>query len=367
MALCFASVVILSFFTGITIGYITFEFYIVKKNKVTFNFIEGDEVDNFLEEIRKSKDNGARMLNYGTKPVARSTPESGLNRLARKQNDKKSLSAQMRENMNIEKEESAEIIVDTVVISADGSITTEMDAVTASHADASFEENAVIDEQDNHFMDDEEMMVGDEDLMGGDEYDSDADEFALDYELLKEYYTNEDENDNTVEALDEEENVTDNNDEGVAEVADESIVSTSDEIIVEAENDETEEIALSIEEDMSSIPEDMTNIVTEYDTNDNATVSDDVTEIEAEKDKSSEEKEDTTDKSESITNVVLPTPDTNKNDKIASNVCIPLGGSSTSGQPIVSNVSIPLTMTEKPVEPQEPPKRKRGRPRKNKS
>ena len=64
MILCFFAIIILSFFTGISLGYIFFEFYTMTRKSTNFDFIEGDEVGNFLEDIRRSRENGARMLKY---------------------------------------------------------------------------------------------------------------------------------------------------------------------------------------------------------------------------------------------------------------------------------------------------------------
>lgn len=362
MALCFASVVILSFFTGITIGYILFEFYIVKKNKVSFNFIEGDEVDKFLEEIRRSKDNGAKMLNYGTNHAPKSkTPISGVERFLKKKNNNKSLSARMRENMSIEKEDSAEVIIDTVVIPASGLFSNEADSdsiAVESAGDISY--GIGEDEQVNYSMDDEEMMGGDEDLMGGDEYDSDADEFALDYELLKEYYMDEDSSDD-----DDDFKITEEESAATSEATENIETSTIDEAnsafekIDNTEKENNCELLVAISEEHAETNNDT------FSSNEVANITD---EEESIKSTTQVDVSDRTEgNSQSTTNIALPIPEANKNDKIASNVCIPLGGNTTVGQAIGSNVSIPLTMTEKPVEPSEPPKRKRGRPRKNKT
>ena len=56
-----------------------------------------------------------------------------------------------------------------------------------------------------------------------------------------------------------------------------------------------------------------------------------------------------------------------KVDKIESIVCIQIGNNSSKLSEMEGFVNIPLTVTVKPVEPDTPPKRKRGRPRKNKT
>jgi hypothetical protein len=114
--------------------------------------------------------------------------------------------------------------------------------------------------------------------------------------------------------------------------------------IPEDEDSAIKEIGKEIENN-ESFNDDFMSMLNNISVNDD--ISETSTETESETLTDNENKEDTASKS----------------DKIESSVCISLGGSSTSTEGLLN---IPLVMTEKPVEPTEPPKRKRGRPRKKK-
>ena len=351
MALCFASVVILSFFTGITIGYITFEFYIIKKNKITFSFIEGDEVNKFLEEIRKSKDNGAKMLNYNTSAMRKSpSASSTLERTLKKEKNQESLSARMRQNMQIETPD--EIIANTVSITIDDDALLLKEDVEIGIEEGTMDAIPVAAPTIEYADESDEM-----------EFDvpDDDDEFEFDEDFMKKYY------------------VTD---------APAAISATNvAEDVPYLEDDENSASILSEEGDYEFVQEESSS-PPEILSNDNGaeaeTLSSDTTDAQGFRDEATIVTQDDNsaplpivpepDKEtkfnsgiEANTNIAIPVTTSSKNDKIESNVCIPLGSGSAGIGFSQGSVSIPLVMTEKPVEPSEPPKRKRGRPRKNKT
>jgi hypothetical protein len=86
--------------------------------------------------------------------------------------------------------------------------------------------------------------------------------------------------------------------------------------------------------------------------------------IENKADEQEANKEQTSKTTENKNTKTVESKPSEKVDKIVSNVCINIGGTSSNTQN--GFVGIQLTMTEKPVEPDAPPKRKRGRPPKKK-
>lgn len=342
MALCFFAVIILSFFTGIAIGYIIFEFYIMNRSDINFNYVEGDEVNNFLEEIRRSKDNGARMLNYRTNTRNNTDTALTRNELGTKRSTTSkvaSLSSRIRMNM-IDKADVSEETIQTNDL-----IEEVVPAVQEEN------ENSVLDKDIVEENDAENTETFNEQNAESEEYDamddlldSDENDFEVDDEYLKKYYYTES-NDiddtktslkdsplNNIEEVDNIDNIEENN----------SVEETD--VVTEEENSNVTE-SIAIEERLE----------------------DNIQDIHIDKDEEKEtvsDKYDVQDKIISNTAIELPTSD--KQDKIASNVCIPLGGGSNKDNKPNSFVAIPLTTTEKPVEPEAPPKRKRGRPRKKK-
>lgn len=340
MALCFFAVIILAFFTGIAIGYILFEFYVMTRKDINFYFVEGDEVNNFLEEIRRSKDNGARMLNYDINNKNNSgtisqTISSGRNR-------PRSLSSILRGDNG----ESA--------FAGSVSHETEQNTNILNNEDLN-EENLNVSRIENDNMEN----LTDEN-----------DDFIPDDDFLKKYYR--DDYDEAEESVVE--NISDGNiDDELSEYDDivkdeeDTSIQNNDDIQTEEVNAQESDNCVFDEEmmfkdsdeytdDMLADLMDESNISTIEETDEQITENDTVTNEIEKKELKPEE---------------LNPKDTSKQDKIESNVCIQLGGSTTSvGIGINSSsgsfVSIPLTMTEKPVEPDAPPKRKRGRPRKNK-
>ena len=330
MALCFFAVIILSFFTGIAIGYILFEFYVMTRKDINFYFVEGDEVNNFLEEIRRSKDNGARMLNYdinmrNNRGTISQTISNGRVR-------PRSLSSILRGDAPEEP-----------VLA--GPITHE----TEPTENAQFIEETGKEEFFNISNIENDIM---ENLT------DENDESVPDEDFLKKYYKDDYENTEVSDSEDKSDEiktqdiedefseyndiVKDNQDfesspNNEVQSADAiEIAEPSDDVVLKDSDDFTDDML----SDLMDLP-DTENKSEENLVTDNKTVTEE---------KLEEEK---------------------KNDKIESNVCIQLGGSTTGvGIGINSSsgsfVSIPLTMTEKLVEPETPPKRKRGRPRKNK-
>jgi hypothetical protein len=342
MALCFFAVIILSFFTGIAIGYIIFEFYIMNRSDINFNYVEGDEVNNFLEEIRRSKDNGARMLNYRTNTGNNTDTALTRNELGTKRSTTSkvaSLSSRIRMNM-IDKADVSEETIQTNDL-----IEEVVPAVQEEN------ENSVLDKDIIEENDAENTETFNEQNAESEEYDamddlldSDENDFEVDDEYLKKYYYTE--NNDIDDAKTSLEDSPLNNIEEV------------DNIDNIEENNSVEETDVVTAEENPNVTK---NIVIEKCLEDNTQ------DIRIDKDEAKEtasDKYDVQDKIISNTAIELPTSD--KQDKIASNVCIPLGGSSNKDNKSNSFVAIPLTMTEKPVEPEAPPKRKRGRPRKKK-
>lgn len=334
MALCFLAVIILSFFTGIAIGYIIFEFYIMNRNGINFNYVEGEEVNSFLEEIRRSKDNGARMLNYRTN--TRNSTDAVLvkndgNRPVPITNKTESLSSRLRKNLNNPLEGYEE------VVSTEENIE-ETEAIETV--------NTELTEFNSHNIDDTFDTMSEE-------YDASEEDFVVDDEYLKKYYVTE-EDDTT---------------SSTAELKDDDIIDANEqkndaENTVESETDEYPYI------DSEMYSSDDFRIEPEFDTeNDVATDTPDVVPTVSEDAISNDETEEKTDVDKApdkiVANTAIELPKSEKQDKIVSNVCIQLGGTPKK-EDNSSFVAIPLTMTEKPVEPDTPPKRKRGRPRKKK-
>lgn len=355
MALCFLAVVILAFFTGIAIGYIVFEFYIINRSNIKFYFVEGEEVNSFLEEIRRSKDNGARMLKYNVNdnnshqnPVPQQT--SGRNG--------RSLSSLLRYGYS----EPIQPVV------------SEQNSVEQKLSTAEIEQEKLLVENQVDDIEYTESNTGIDD------------DFVPDDDFLKKYYYDSEEEANEQNNIGEfadimgenlsDEEVTDEDEETVNEdvetneddiediVPDEdfdlsSLIDSGDNSFYDDNDKEfNDEVSNEIEEDQTTVPD---------------TIKEDKNELAIKDDVEEDIKYISAEKQTENTNTSIKLPTSKSNDKIESNVSIQLGGSSTS--PTKPNgiefssgsfVNIPLTMKEKPVEPSEPPKRKRGRPRKNK-
>lgn len=344
MALCFFAVIILSFFTGIAIGYIIFEFYIMNRSDINFDYIEGDEVNNFLEEIRRSKDNGARMLNYRTN--TRNNTDTAFIRSETvnvpHNNTQTSLSSKFRKKMNAELEGYEEVV----------SLDKADDIVESEEQNENIEEIAFTMPQGTPDIPDEDMIEETDE-----EFTSEEDDFVADDDFLKKYYYSDDET-----ASDEDtEMVEESSDEenGRTLLIDES--NTDD--TIEKSNEHTYTSLQTVYLDDEPKDDDTHFFITKVKP---INSSDILLQDNEEPDLSKiSEISSTHDKVVSQTTIELPSVE--KKDKIESNVCIPLGGS-TSSETSTNNtfVAIPLTMTEKPIEPDAPPKRKRGRPRKKK-
>lgn len=369
MVICFVAVIILAFFTGIAVGYIFFEFYAMNNSLIQFNYMEGDEeVGNFLEDIRRSKDNGARMLKFGTGNINNSTS-------ANIQNTRKpmSMSALLRQNMQ-ECEETAEEINSDNPFSE--SLPETLLPTTHTGITEVSEQNIQLEEvHDENFEYTEENTP------------NELEQEPFDEDFFKKYLSDENEvetaEDSNIENDDIENTTLENTHESLAEdeenfISDDlmsdifdSMTSSNDDVSSCYQDEEITEEA----NDMlltSPIPEDEDSEIQTVGESlpNNAEFNDDFMSmlenisISNEDDQSVEV---TNENSPSEDDVVKPNsestePPIQKNDKIESSVCISLSGTSSSE----GLLNIPLVMTEKPVEPTEPPKRKRGRPRKKK-
>ena len=350
MAFCFLAVIILSFFTGIAIGYIIFEFYIMNRNGINFNYVEGEEVNSFLEEIRRSKDNGARMLNYKTNTrnstdavLVRNEGSRPISTASRVE----SLSSRLRKNLNNQLEGYEEVVSTEENVEEVVETTETQDTLQTELTSHNIEDT--YDAMSEEYNEDE---------------DASEEDFVVDDEYLKKYYITEDDDiPNGTSNLEDGDilNIEEQNDT-VADVAEaktdldtetdeypyiDTEMYSSDDFRIEPEFDtesdtvaETSDTDTSIAEDIE--PNDKQEIETGIKTNVDE-VSDKI-----------------------VANTAIELPKSDKQDKIVSNVCIQLGGTPKKDDSGSSFVAIPLTMTEKPVEPDAPPKRKRGRPRKKK-
>lgn len=338
MALCFLAVIILSFFTGIAIGYIIFEFYIMNRNGINFNYVEGEEVNSFLEEIRRSKDNGARMLNYRTN--TRNSTDAVLvrndgSRPISTANRVESLSSRLRKNLNNPLEGYEEVVS------------------TEENIEEATETTEVQDTVQTEFVSHD---IGDT-YDASDEYDEseDASEeyFVVDDEYLRKYYVTDDDTSDDVS-------------DDIPILEDSVAVNIEEqENIADISEDEVDEYSYIDAEMYSS---DDFRIEPEFDTEETSTVQNEENPVSEEKmDDISEAKSNVDEPTDKIVaNTAIELPKSEKQDKIVSNVCIQLGGTPKENNTCSSFVAIPLTMTENPVEPDAPPKRKRGRPRKKK-
>ena len=372
MIVCFVAVIFLAFFTGIAVGYIFFEFYAVNNSLIQFNYMEGDdEVDNFLEDIRRSKDNGARMLNIrnGIKvngmssSVSSKAPMSmsALLRQNREEADVEQTTVDNPFNNPLEKQNSQDFIqpenaISNEIVDTGINYNSETDNITIDNGN--IDENPLTIE-DSEFEFTEENVPDDE--FDVEDYDNDF--------LQKYFYDKEISSDDIAES-------TPVNNDKVS--VDETV--SADEISDENQNIISDDLM----DDIFSSMNDDNNILTNDNETDNASLTSPIPEDEDStiekvgKDINNNEEfnDDFMSMLENIsindeiteTNTVEEKEENNENtsvktDKIESSVCISLGGSST---PTEGLLNIPLVMTEKPVEPTEPPKRKRGRPRKKK-
>ena len=341
MAFCFLAVIILSFFTGIAIGYIIFEFYIMNRSGINFNYVEGEEVNSFLEEIRRSKDNGARMLNYRTN--TRNSTDAVLvrnegNRPISTANKTESLSSRLRKNLTNPLEGYEEVV----------------------SVEENIEEEAVEMESTQNIAQTEVYPSDIEDTYDAmseeynEEDDASEEDFVVDDEYLKKYYITEEDDDSSSTAKLEDSiitNIEEQEDIEESATASESYdcsyadteMYSSDDFSINPEFDTENSDIIDVSDTETTIEKDM--------------LLNNETEEQVEVDKTSDK---------IISNTAIELPKSDKQDKIVSNVCIQLGGTSKKDDSGSSFVAIPLTMTEKPVEPDAPPKRKRGRPRKKK-
>ena len=340
MALCFLAVIILSFFTGIAIGYIIFEFYIMNRNGINFNYVEGEEVNSFLEEIRRSKDNGARMLNYRTN--TRNSTDAVLvrnegSKAISAANKTESLSSRLRKNLNNPLEGYEEVV----------SVEENIEETAEMEGTQNISQSEVYSSDIEDAYDTMSEEYNEED-------DASEEDFVVDDEYLKKYY------------ITEEDDVSSD----TAKLEDSIITNIEEQEDIEESPTASESYDYSYA-DTEMYSSDDFSINPEFDTenSDVADVSD--TESTIEKDvplnNETEEQVDIDKASDKIvSNTAIELPKSDKQDKIVSNVCIQIGGTPQKDDNSSSFVAIPLTMTEKPVEPDAPPKRKRGRPRKKK-
>ena len=312
-------------------------------------------MNNFLEEIRRSKDNGAKMLNYNTDPDS----SSSSNNPQDKNSKKPSLSSLFRRNMKTEKidvkESEFSISLEDNNISKENEIfETAMSVIDIENSilENDFEIRRTdiqktSEEQNNTTIKDESI-----DIVNDNDADANIDEdddniFSFDEDFMKKYYYDDisSQSENSSDCSDKsiEENpfsTTDNppvdNIETNVKIAESDTLKNSfeeidtDIILGDTSKNDTDIIV----EEESSLPS--TPLLNEKNT-DNASINNDV----------------------SISDV--------KVDKIESIVCIQIGNNSSKLSEMEGFVNIPLTVTVKPVEPDTPPKRKRGRPRKNKT
>ena len=361
MALCFFAVIVLSLFTGLAIGYIIFEFYVMARISLYFNYVEGDEVNNFLEEIRKSKDNGARMLNYRT-----DTKRTDENNHRPTRTRPVSLSSLIRENMQNASEEDEVFRNRTSLVTA---TTSPIESLQTNDVpEGELGEDFVPDDNllKKYYYDNlppeaqETVMSTSEEAI---EEQSIAKTISKEGVVAESTEIITETKDNAIIAT-----VSDTEDINHAEEIDNSQTTTGnddfdynfgsfDDFSTSSYASETSEYETEINEDTPK--HDELSLISQEDETKSDTKNNDTKNvaIEPEKETHMSEKEKDEEKSEGKDK-------TDKRDKIVSNVCINIGGNASQTQN--GFIGIPLTMTEKPVEPDAPPKRKRGRPPKKK-